>query len=673
MTASANFTVNSLATPPEVAVSAGSTVTLALTSISGVRTVVWTIEGNSSHTLVNPVITPAGSPSGATATFVMPAGTGQGYLLQCVVNGGNDDEGTYQSQLTKRAIIGVVDASGTVPFCAGETTERSATYGYTERLNAIAGVAGSSGIADHSVTFIKEQQIGVGLVGNDTGTADQKLITLGSGLAFVAGALAVTSVAISSLAAIATVTFLGNITGGSAAPVALTAAQVTANLSTFVASGASHAKGLVPDPGVTPGTAKFLREDATWATPAGTFTNPVNVTDDGKIGYANAGAIAWASAIKTDGTYLAFGGVNPATLTIGTNRYAHATHIAAGLGSDGTTNYDLVQWGVGTNNKLLLGSSAVAVTELQGKQLKVTASVQAGGALTPTIALTGAAHTNLTLSTEVIDVLVDLAQTKQWATGALTTQRGLRVTAPTLAFVGASVVATAATVAISGAPAAGTNATLTQSVALWLEAGGIAFGSSAALSGLTRIAQNVTYLAGRSSTSTDINLARWGVTATDSLVLGDDGAASVWAYAATTVGLRIAGATKFTFSATQLDCNQTSIVNLAALNGVRIASPTIGTALPDVNGTTLSVAGGGCYEQVVAFTANRSVALAVAGATANRVITIRRQVTDGFTLTITDEVGNPLFTFPAGTKWICDFLFNSGTSKFVAGPHMPIS
>jgi hypothetical protein len=258
---SAAFTVNSLATPPEVAVSAGSTVTLALTSTSGVRTVVWTIEGNSSHLLVNPVITPSGSPSGATATFVMPAGTGQGYIVQCVVNGGNDDEGTYQSQLTKRAIIGVVDASGTVPFCAGETFERSATYGYTERLNAIAGVAGSSGIADHSVTFVKEQQIGVGLVGNDTGTADQKLITLGAGLAFSAGALAVTSVAISSLAAIASVTFLGNITGGSAAPVALTAAQVTAN-SRPSSPGASHAKGLVPDPASRHGTAKFLRDDA---------------------------------------------------------------------------------------------------------------------------------------------------------------------------------------------------------------------------------------------------------------------------------------------------------------------------------------------------------------------------------------------------------------------------
>jgi hypothetical protein len=43
---------------------------------------------------------------------------------------------------------------------------------------------------------------------------------------------------------------------------------VPAGGSVFVASGASHAAGLVPDPGVTAGTARYLREDATWTTPS---------------------------------------------------------------------------------------------------------------------------------------------------------------------------------------------------------------------------------------------------------------------------------------------------------------------------------------------------------------------------------------------------------------------
>ena len=37
----------------------------------------------------------------------------------------------------------------------------------------------------------------------------------------------------------------------------------------FGASGSTHSKGLVPDPGATAGSTKFLREDGTWAVPAG--------------------------------------------------------------------------------------------------------------------------------------------------------------------------------------------------------------------------------------------------------------------------------------------------------------------------------------------------------------------------------------------------------------------
>lgn len=35
----------------------------------------------------------------------------------------------------------------------------------------------------------------------------------------------------------------------------------------FVGSGSSHKAGLVPDPGATAGTSKYLREDGTWSTP----------------------------------------------------------------------------------------------------------------------------------------------------------------------------------------------------------------------------------------------------------------------------------------------------------------------------------------------------------------------------------------------------------------------
>ncbi|MEK7765238.1 MAG: hypothetical protein AAB368_03270, partial [bacterium] len=47
-----------------------------------------------------------------------------------------------------------------------------------------------------------------------------------------------------------------------------TIANLTKGLDTFVASGASNAKGLVPAPGAVAGTTKFLREDATFQVPA---------------------------------------------------------------------------------------------------------------------------------------------------------------------------------------------------------------------------------------------------------------------------------------------------------------------------------------------------------------------------------------------------------------------
>jgi hypothetical protein len=133
--ASANFTINATAVPPALAVSASTTVTLALVSTTGVRLVEWSIVGNHSSAQVNPTITPAGSPLGATATFAMPSGAGQAYLIQCVVNGGNDENGRAVSTLTKRALVGVNTTAGDLPFAVGETDERSLTHGYTEALN----------------------------------------------------------------------------------------------------------------------------------------------------------------------------------------------------------------------------------------------------------------------------------------------------------------------------------------------------------------------------------------------------------------------------------------------------------------------------------------------------------------------------------------------------------
>lgn len=63
---------------------------------------------------------------------------------------------------------------------------------------------------------------------------------------------------------------------------------VAADYPDFVASGVSHAKGAVPDPGVTGGTTKFLREDASWQVPAGGSSNTNGYHVVGLVGQNDA-------------------------------------------------------------------------------------------------------------------------------------------------------------------------------------------------------------------------------------------------------------------------------------------------------------------------------------------------------------------------------------------------
>lgn len=96
---------------------------------------------------------------------------------------------------------------------------------------------------------------------------------------------------------------------------------------------------------------------------------------------------------------------------------------------------------------------------------------------------TAAAHTAQTAGTEISNFDINLSATKQWATGAITTQREIRIQAPTYAFVGASTITDAATFYINGAPQQGTNATITNAYALWIDAGRIRIDQGVALGG----------------------------------------------------------------------------------------------------------------------------------------------------------------------------------------------
>lgn len=149
--ASASFTVNGAAVDGAVAVEESTTVDLAIASTVGVRTVSWSIVGNHSPDATNPTITSAGSPSGATASFAMPAGAGQAYLVQCQVNAGVDELNRPVAAQTFRAVVGVYNEAGLVPFACGETIERSSTHGWIEALNEMSAgwTSGSTPTADY--------------------------------------------------------------------------------------------------------------------------------------------------------------------------------------------------------------------------------------------------------------------------------------------------------------------------------------------------------------------------------------------------------------------------------------------------------------------------------------------------------------------------------------------
>lgn len=198
-------------------------------------------------------------------------------------------------------------------------------------------------------------------------------------------------------------------------------------------------------------------------TTSATFTNPYTLF----VGVPVAGA----GVTFTNGPYAAgFGGAivvqgniqlkAGSSATLGT---ADANQLS--IQSNSVTRIALTSSGGITFSNAPTTGAAAWIT--------FTQSVATSGVPTG-ILFTGAAHTGLTLSTEATDLNINLARTVQFATGALTTQRAVRIQAPTYGFVGGSTLATASTLSLSGAPSGGTNATITTSIALNVETSALA-------------------------------------------------------------------------------------------------------------------------------------------------------------------------------------------------------
>jgi Protein of unknown function (DUF2793) len=128
---------------------------------------------------------------------------------------------------------------------------------------AAADVSGLGALATASSVNLSTQASGILQAAQEPAHTGDVTNSAGS-LALTIAAGAVTNAKLANMAAN---TVKGVTSAG--APADLSMTQLTSILPDAVSSGASHARGLVPDPGATAGTTRFLREDMTWFTPPG--------------------------------------------------------------------------------------------------------------------------------------------------------------------------------------------------------------------------------------------------------------------------------------------------------------------------------------------------------------------------------------------------------------------
>lgn len=317
---------------------------------------------------------------------------------------------------------------------------------------------------------------------------------------------------------------------------------------------------------------------ATALQPAGNLTGQVNGV---AVATVTSGAASGATALQPGGNLTGqVGGVAVATVTSGAALGATAVQPNTGATLSGLTitglsgvvkaaagvlsaativNADVSNTAaiVGTKISPDFGSQNITTTGTStAAQLTVTQAVATSGSPNAVV-VTGAAHTTLAASTEASDVDLNLARTVQFATGALTTQRAVRVRAPTYGFVGASTLTTAATLSITGAPVAGTNATITNAYALYIEAGALAMGASPSPSGDIRISHATSIKGNNSAGGTARNVLDWGATATDTVTIGDSNVVLTALASSGGINLSIAGTVRATLTASQLQMQST--------------------------------------------------------------------------------------------------------------------
>jgi len=232
------------------------------------------------------------------------------------------------------------------------------------------------------------------------------------------------------------------------------------------------------------------------------------------------------------------------------------------------------------------------------------------------------ANVNQTASTEVSGVYFDL-RSRQWVTGAITTQREFLLLAPTYSFVAASTITSAATFAVSAAPIASTNATITNSYSIWSQSGGVRFDDG---TGYLRIlaVPTITSTVGLFFNQATPSASNWSLRADTSNVTLNAPASSIL--------LAIGGGTRATINSTNFafqpaaasggasttfeftsssDNNQTAGTEKRTFN---LASATIGHAAGAITTQRFAVIGTPTYTFASASTITTAATFAITGA-----------------------------------------------------------
>ena len=148
-----------------------------------------------------------------------------------------------------------------------------------------------------------------------------------------------------------------------------TGAQV--NPSVMGASGSTHASGLVPDTASTAGTSKYLREDGTWAEPAGgtdtTYKLNINGTEQGG-GTTSLGTVYAPTTAGTEGQMLIANASGiPAWGSKPTYGYGEIGYAVATTADNGNTSGAITLDGGNSLYVLTLTGDVTSVTFTSGK------------------------------------------------------------------------------------------------------------------------------------------------------------------------------------------------------------------------------------------------------------------------------------------------------------------